>query len=100
MGRRRAAAATQGRHGRGGVKSGEGTGGAGQCAAHRTSRCPKEGARWVGCLGGRAESRARRWLPGGRGDFDSGEQATQPEQQVKGGATRDPSGLRSSTRLR
>jgi hypothetical protein len=30
---------------RGGVKSGEGTGWAEQCAAHRASRCPRGGAR-------------------------------------------------------
>jgi uncharacterized low-complexity protein len=37
-GRRRAAAATQGQHGRGCAKSGEGTCGAEQCVAHRASR--------------------------------------------------------------
>jgi hypothetical protein len=83
-GHRRAAAEEQGQYDRGGVKFGEGTSGARQCAAHRASRCPREIARWVGWLGGRAESRARRWLPGGgRGDSGSGEQATRPGQPVR-----------------
>jgi hypothetical protein len=56
-GRRRAAAATQGQHGRGCAKSGEGTCGAEQCVAHRASggRLPRRSGPW----GGRGE-RARR----------------------------------------
>jgi hypothetical protein len=93
--------AAPGQHDRGGAKPGEGTGGAEQCAAHGASRCPREGARWVGWLGGRAESRARRWLPGGgRRDIGSGEPAARAGQQASVGATGGPSGVRSSTCLR
>jgi hypothetical protein len=76
-------AAGQGQHGRGSTKSGEGTGLAEQCAAHRASRCPREGARRVHWLGEPAEGRARQWLPGGsRGSSGSDEQEGQPGQHA------------------
>jgi hypothetical protein len=78
-GHRCAVATAQGQYVRGGAKSGEVTGGAGQCDAHRASRCPRGGARWVPGLGEQAEVRARQWLPGGgRGNSDSCEQAAPP----------------------
>jgi hypothetical protein len=76
-------AAGQGQHGRGGAKSDEGTGLAEQCAAHRASRCPREGARRVHWLGESAEGRARQWLPsGGSESSGSGEQEGRPGQHV------------------
>jgi hypothetical protein len=47
------------------------------------------------------KARARQGLPGsGRGSSNSGELAARPEQHAQGRATRDPSGVRSSTHLR
>jgi hypothetical protein len=73
-GRRRAAAAAQGRCGRGSSDGGEGRGNAKQCAAPGASMWPREGARQVTGRGGSAEGRARRWRSGGgRGSSGSGE---------------------------
>jgi hypothetical protein len=93
--------AAQGQHGRGGGKFGEGKDSAEQCAAYRASVRPWGGATSIHWLGEQAEARARQGLPGGgRESSNSGELAAWPEQHAKGRATRDPSGVRSSTRLR
>jgi hypothetical protein len=73
----------QEQYGRGGGKFGEGTGGNGQCAAHRASRYPRGGARWAPGLGEPTEGRVRRGLPGGdRGSSGSGEQTARPSRPV------------------
>jgi hypothetical protein len=93
--------ATQGQHGRGGAKSGEGKISAEQCAAYRASVRPRGGATSTHWLGGQAEARARQGLPGdGRGSSNSGELEARTEQHAQGRATGDPCGVRSSTRLR
>jgi hypothetical protein len=62
---------------------------------------PRGGATSTHWLGEQAEARARQGLPGGgRGSSNSGELVAWPKQHVKGRATGDPSGVRSSTRLR
>jgi hypothetical protein len=99
--RRRAAAADRWWRDRGHSNSGEDRGGTGQCVARAASLGPRECAETVGWLGDRAGSRARRWLPGGgRRDTGSGEPAARAGQQASAGATRGPSGVRSSTCLR
>jgi hypothetical protein len=75
-GHRRAAATAQGLHGRGGTKSGEGTGSTRQHVAVEASGRPSGAARRVGWLGIQVGNRAkRRTLGGGRWNSDSGEQA-------------------------
>jgi hypothetical protein len=69
--------------------------------AYRASVWPREGATGTHWLGERAEAWAWQGLPGGgRGSSNSGELAARPEQHAHGRASGDPSGVRSSTRLR
>jgi hypothetical protein len=69
--------------------------------AYGASVWPREGATGTHWPGERAEARARQGLPGGgRESSNSGELAAWPEQHAHGRATRDPSGVRSSTHLR
>jgi hypothetical protein len=84
--RRRAAAADRWWRGRGHSNSGEDRGGTGQRVARAASLGPRECAETVGCLGDRAGSGARRWLPGGgRRDTGSGEPAARAGQQASAG---------------
>jgi hypothetical protein len=84
--------------GRGHSHSGEDRGGNGQRVARVASRGPRERTETVGWLGDRAESRARRWLPGGdHGRNHSGELAARAGQQASAGATGGPKGVGSST---
>jgi hypothetical protein len=95
------AAADRWWRGHGRSNSGEDRGGTGQRVARAASLGPRGYAETVGWLGGRAGSRARRWLPGGgRSDTGFGEPAARAGQQVSAGATGGPSGVRSGTCLR
>jgi hypothetical protein len=99
--RRRAAAAGQWWHDRGRSNSGEDRGGAGPRVARAASRGSRGCVEVVGLLGRRAGSRARRRLSGGgRRGTGSGEPAARAGQQACAGATRSPSGVRSSACLR
>jgi hypothetical protein len=79
IGHRRVAATAQGQHGRGGAKSSEGTGSAGQHVVVEASGRPRGAARRVGWLGIQVGDRAHwRMLGGGRWNSDSGEQVAWP----------------------
>jgi hypothetical protein len=72
-------ATAQGQHGRGGAKSDEGTGSAGQHVVVEASGRPSGAVRMVGWLETQVGDRAhRRMLGGGRWNSDSGEQAARP----------------------
>jgi hypothetical protein len=86
--RRRAAAADRWWRGRGHSKSSEDRGGTGQRVARAAALGPRGCVEMVGWHGDRAESIARRWLPGGgRRDTGSGEPAARAGQQASVGAT-------------
>jgi hypothetical protein len=78
-----------------------GKGSAEPCVMYMASVRPRGGATSTHWLGEQAESWTRQGLSGGgRGSSNSGELAARPEQHAQGRATGDPSGVRSSMRLR